>query len=320
MKILVVALQKDGKPIPTSFEQIEAAKSLGGELYTVIMVEQADGPAQELASRGGGKVLAVSHANPCCFNDELYCNVLTELIGKYSPDLVLGPATFYGKALFGRLAAKNGGSMVSDATNLVVEDGKVVATRPHYGGSVVSRMVTNGDRPFFVTLRPKIYPESKDGAGEVMVESVAAAGVEVRTVIKEVKTETAGAVNLNEADVIVAAGRGIKGKENLPMMQELADSLGAALGASRAIVDADWIAYSHQVGQTGKTVNPKLYIAVGISGAIQHLVGMRTSQTIVAINKDKDAPIFNVANYGIVGDAFKIVPALTKKFQAELGN
>ena len=162
MKILVVALQKDGKPIPTSFEQIEVAKSLGGELYTVIMAEQADGPAQELASRGGGKVLAVSHANLGMFNDELYCNVLTELIGKYSPDLVLGPATFYGKALIGRLAAKNGGSMVSDTTNLVVEDGKVVATRPHYGGSVVSRMVTNGNGPFFVTLRPKIYPESKD--------------------------------------------------------------------------------------------------------------------------------------------------------------
>jgi electron transfer flavoprotein alpha subunit len=218
------------------------------------------------------------------------------------------------------LAAKNGGPMASDVTKLALEEGKVVATRPHYGGSVVSKIVTNSDGPFFVTLRPKIYPESKDGPGEVMAESVKAAGLEPKTVVKEIKVESAGSVSLAEADVIVSAGRGIKGREHLPMVQELADSLGGALGASRAIVDAGWITYSHQVGQTGKTVNPKLYLAVGISGAIQHLVGMRSSTTIVAVNKDKDAPIFSIANYGIVGDAFKIVPALTKKFKAELSS
>ena len=320
MKILVVSLQKDGKLVSTSFELIEAAKSLGGELYTVVMAEQADILADELASRGGGKVLAVSHPNLRYYNDEVYVNVLSELITKFSPDLVLGPATFYGKALFGRLAAKNGGPMASDVTNLALEEGKVVATRPHYGGTVVSKIVTNSDSPFFVTLRPKIYPESKDSPGEVVAESVEAAGMEPKTVVKEMKVESAGSVNLAEADVIVSAGRGVKGQEHLPMVQELADSLGGALGASRAIVDAEWIAYSHQVGQTGKTVNPKLYVAVGISGAIQHLVGMRSSGTIVAVNKDKDAPIFNIANYGIVGDAFEIVPALTKKFKAELSS
>jgi electron transfer flavoprotein alpha subunit len=320
MRILVVSLQKDGKLVSASFELIEATKSLGGELYTVVMAEKADSLASELASRGAGKVLAVSHPNLRYYNDEVYVNVLSELITKFSPDLVLGPATFYGKALFGRLAAKNGGPMVSDVTNLALEDGKVVATRPHYGGTVVSKIVTNSDSPFFVTLRPKIYPESKDGAGEVVAESVEAAGLEPKTVVKEMKVESAGSVNLAEADIIVSAGRGVKGQEYLPMVQELADSLGGALGASRAVVDAGWIAYSHQVGQTGKTVNPKLYVAVGISGAIQHLVGMRSSGTIVAVNKDKDAPIFNVANYGIVGDAFEIVPALTKKFKAELSN
>ena len=320
MKILIVSLQKDGKLVSTSFELIEAAKSLGGELYTVVMAEQADTLATELASRGGGKVLAVSHPNLRYYNDEVYVNVLSELIAKFSPDLVLGPATFYGKALFGRLAAKNGGPMASDVTNLALEEGKVVATRPHFGGSVVSKIVTNSDGPFFVTLRPKIYPESKDGTGEVVAELVEAAGMEPKTVIKEMKVESTGSVNLAEADVIISAGRGVKGSEHLPMVQELADSLGGALGASRAVVDAGWIAYSHQVGQTGKTVNPKLYLAVGISGAIQHLVGMRSSGTIVALNKDKDAPIFNVANYGIVGDAFEIVPALTKKFKAELSS
>jgi electron transfer flavoprotein alpha subunit len=319
MRILTTALQKDGKLISASFELIEAAKLLGGDLYTVIMAEQAEPLASELASRGGGKVLAVSHPSLRYFNDEVYANILSELISKYSPDLVLGPATFYGKALFGRLAAQIGGPMTSDVSNLSVEDGQVVVTRSHYGGSVVSKVTVNSDRPFFVTLRPKIYPESKDGTGEVITETVNAAAMQPRTVVKEIKVESTGAVSLTEADIIVSAGRGLKGPENLSMIKELADALKAAFGASRAIVDAGWIPYSHQVGQTGKTVNPKLYVAVGISGAIQHLVGMRTSKTIVAVNKDKDAPIFNIANYGIVGDAFEIVPALTKKFKAELG-
>ncbi len=318
MKVLVVSLQKDGKLVSASFELLEAAKTIEGELYTVIMAEQAEPLASELASRGGGKVLAVSHPNLRYYNDELYANVLSELISKYSPDLILGPATFYGKALLARLAAKNGGPMASDVTNLSVEDGSLVVTRPHYGGSVVSKLVNNSEKPFFVTLRPKIYPESKSGSGEVVSESIDAATTESKTTVKEMKVESAGSVNLTEADIIVSAGRGMKSPEHLPIVKELADTLGAAFGASRAIVDAGWIPYSHQVGQTGKTVNPKMYVAVGISGAIQHLVGMRTSGTIVAVNKDKDAPIFSVANYGIVGDAFEVVPALTKKFKLEL--
>jgi len=316
MKTLIVALQKDGKLVSASYELIEAAKALGGELYTVILADSADGLAGDLAARGGGKVLAVSDPGLKHFNDELYASVIGELIGKYSPDLVIGPATFYGKALFSRLAGKHGAPMVSDVTRLALNGDQLVATRPHFGGAVLSDIVKNGDKPMFATIRPKIYPESSDGPGEVIAETVAVGAV--GTTVKEVKVESAGSVNLTEADVIVAAGRGIKGPEHIGMMQEMTDSLGAALGASRAIVDAGWIAYSHQIGQTGKTVNPKLYFAIGISGAIQHLVGMRTAGTIVAVNKDKDAPIFNVANYGIVGDAFEIVPALTRKFKAEL--
>jgi len=318
MKILTVALQKEGKLAPASFELLEAAKSLGGEISTAVLAADADALAAELASKGGGKVLSVTNPALGFFNDEIYAKVLNELISKHTPDLVLGPATFYGKALFARLAGINGGCMASDVTGLSLEGDQLIATRPAYGGSVISQVIANDGGPFFVTLRPKIFPESTEGSGEVVAESVDAACFEAGTVVKEAKVESGGTVNLNEADIIVSAGRGIKSADNVSLVQDLATSLGAAFGASRAIVDAGWTQYSYQVGQTGKTVNPKLYFAVGISGAIQHLVGMQTSKTIVAINKDKDAPIFNIANYGIVGDMFEIVPALTSKFKAEL--
>ncbi|MEA2031831.1 MAG: electron transfer flavoprotein subunit alpha/FixB family protein [candidate division Zixibacteria bacterium] len=319
MKTLIVALQKDGKLASATYELIEVAKGLNSEIYTAILSDNAETLASELAERGGGKVLAISNPNLKSFNDEAYTNVITELIEKYSPDLILGLATFYGKSLFARLAAKNSGPMVSDITGVALNDGGITVTRPSYGGAVVSEIVKNSDKPFFVTVRPKIFPESKDGSGEVVTETVAATGVDVGTTIKEVKVESSGSVNLAEADVIVSAGRGLKATENLQMVKDLAVATSGAFGASRAIVDAGWTEYSNQVGQTGKTVNPKLYIAIGISGAIQHIVGMRTSGTIVAVNKDKDAPIFNLANYGIIGDAFEIVPALTAKFKAELG-
>jgi electron transfer flavoprotein alpha subunit len=210
--------------------------------------------------------------------------------------------------------------MVSDVTGLAVGNGRPVATRPCFGGSVIANLTTKGEnKPFFVTVRPKIFPESTTGGGEVIEETVADSCFASGATVKEVRSDTSGTRNLAEADRIVSAGRGVRGAENIGLVKELADSLGAAFGTSRAVVDAGWAEYSTQVGQTGRTVNPKLYVAVGISGAIQHLVGMRSSQQIVAINKDKDAPIFNVANYGIVADLFEIVPVLTKKFRAELG-
>lgn len=320
MKVLVIALQKAGKLVPASFELIQAAKSLDAEIQTVILAEDAGSIAAELSSRGGGKVIAMSNPEFKYFNEELYASAITQVIHKCQPDLVLGPASFYGKALLSRLAGLNGGCMASDATALANEDGKVVATRPHYGGSVVSKVTSSNGSPFFVSVRMKIFPESKDGSGEVINETVEDSALVSKSKVAESKSEAAGEVNLTEADIIVSAGRGMKGPEHIPIVQELAKSLHAAFGASRAIVDAGWVPYATQVGQTGKTVNPKLYFAVGISGAIQHLVGMRTSGTIVAINKDKDAPIFNVANYGIVGDAFEIVPALTEKFKKELSS
>jgi electron transfer flavoprotein alpha subunit len=319
MKIFTVALQKNGKLVAASYELIEAAKSMGGEIYTVILSEDASALGSELASRGGGKVLTVSHPSLKHFNDEIYVKVISQLISKYSPDAVLGMASFYGKALIGRLAAAAEAPMASDVTGINLDGDDMVVTRPSHGGSVIAKVSSSGNaKPFFATVRMKIYPESRDGAGEVVQEAVDDSVLESQMSVKEVKTESSGSVNLTEADVIVSAGRGIKGPDHIPMVRELADVLKGAFGASRAIVDAGWTEYSDQVGQTGKTVNPKLYIAIGISGAIQHLVGMQTSKTIVAVNKDKDAPIFNIASYGIVGDAFEIVPALTEKFRSEL--
>jgi len=316
VKVLTIAEQKDGKISNVSYELISVAKKVGGEIMTACLAESADGLAGELASHGGGKVLAVSNPALKYFNDDIYARVITELIKKYQPQLVIGPATFYGKAMFGRLAALNDGAMASDITAINVDGDAVSVTRPTYGGNIIADIAGVGDKTMFVTVRPKIFDESKDGDGEVIAESIDASLFESKATVKEVVVESGQSVNLAEADIIVSVGRGVRGEENIGLIQKLADSLGGALGASRAIVDSGWITYSHQVGQTGKTVNPKLYFAIGISGAIQHLVGMQTSKTIVAINRDKDAPIFNIASYGIVGDLFEIVPALTAKFQA----
>jgi electron transfer flavoprotein alpha subunit len=316
IRVLIITEQKKGKLSNSSFELITAARKMGGEIITLSLAESAEGLAAELAKRGGGKVLAVSNPALKYYNDEIAGRVITSLIGKYQPQLVIGPATFYGKALFARLAALNSGAMASDITGLRAEGDKIIITRPAYGGNVIVDLCGQTGKVFFATVRVKIFEESQEGDGEVVAESVDSSLFAAKTIIKEVVVESGQSVNLTEADIIVAAGRGIRGPENIPLVQKLADTLGAALGASRAIVDAGWIAYSHQVGQTGKTVNPKLYFAIGVSGAIQHLVGMQTSKTIVAVNRDKDAPVFNIATYGIVGDLFEIVPALTAQFEA----
>ncbi|MCX6826240.1 MAG: electron transfer flavoprotein subunit alpha/FixB family protein, partial [candidate division Zixibacteria bacterium] len=269
IKVLIVGEQKNGKLSSISFELISAAKKLGGDLMTACLGESTDSMANELARRGGGKVLAVSNPALKYNNDEMAGRILSELIKKYQPQLVIGPATFFGKALFARLAALNNGAMASDITGLKMENGKIVVTRPSYGGNVIVDLTGAEGKVFFATIRPKIFDESKDGNGEVIIESIDNSFLAANMVVKEAVIESGQSVNLTEADIIVSAGRGIRGAENIPMVKNLAEALGAALGASRAIVDAGWIAYSHQVGQTGKTVNPKLYFAVGISGAIQ---------------------------------------------------
>ncbi len=315
-RVLSIAEHKNGKLSHISYELISVAKKIGGELMTAVMAENASDMANDLAAHGGGKVLSVSNAGFKYFNDSAYCKAVTELISKHQPTLVLVPATFYGKALGGRLAAANGAAMVSDITGITADGDNVVLTRPSYGGNVIANITGTSGKLTIASIRPKVFDESKEGAGEVVEESVSEAVFDVKSAIKDIVVESGQSVNLTEADVIVSVGRGIRGPENLALIENLAKAVGGAVGASRAIVDAGWIQYRHQIGQTGKTVNPKLYFALGISGAIQHLVGMQTSRTIVAVNRDKDAPIFKIASYGIVGDLFEIVPALTKKFES----
>lgn len=316
MDILVVALHKSGKVNSATYELVEAARKIHGNPKVAVLSDQEQ-LAKEVAGRCSASVLSVVNAELKHFNDEIYVKVLLSLISKHKPSLVLVPATLYGKALVSRLAAQSGGGQASDVTRLTLDGERVTVIRPSHGGNIVTT-VTSNTVPFFVSVRPKVYPEAAPGAGEVNAEPVDVSCFASRSSVREVRAEAGNTLTLAEADRIVSAGRGIRGPENVGVVKDLADALGAAFGSSRAVVDAGWLPYAHQVGQTGRTVNPKLYVAVGISGAIQHLVGMQSAQTIVAINKDKDAPIFKVATYGIVGDLFEIVPALTAKFRAEL--
>ncbi len=315
MKILVLAEQKEGTLAHSSFEALSAAQALGGEIHTLLMAKDPAPLAEELAAHGGGKVHAVAHDSLDVFNQETFRKVAGEILAKVDPDVVLGVATITTRALLSALAAKTSGAMASNATALRADGDKVIVTRPCYGGKAVAE-VTSADsaKPFFISLRLKAFSPATEGAGEVVTETVSDSCFDSRTKVVESVKESGQTVKLEEADTVVSFGRGLQGPEHVELVQKLADSLGAAVGASRAVVDAGWIEYKHQVGQTGRTVTPKLYVAVGISGAIQHLVGMQSSKCIVAVNKDKDAPIFNVASYGIVGDAFEIVPALTERF------
>lgn len=319
MKILTIAEQKDGLLVNVSLEPIGAAKTLGGEVGSAIMGSGIDAVSTTLAAKGG-KVFAFDHAGLKHFHDEAYARLLKGLIDREKPNLVLGSATFYGKSLMARLCALCGGGMASDCTGLTVNGGIVTALRPAYGGSVYQKIQSRGTAPFFLTLRPKAFSEAVNAdGGQVIKEAVADSLLETKAKVTGRVSESGGRVNLTEADIIVTAGRGIRAAENFKLVEDLALALKGAVGASRAIVDAGWVPYQYQVGQTGKTVNPKLYFAVGVSGAVQHLVGMRSSKTIVAINRDKDAPIFNIATFGIVGDLFEIMPALTKKFKEAVG-
>ncbi len=234
-------------------------------------------------------------------------------IEKTQPSAVLFAASALGRDLAPRVAARCGVGLASDCTALTVDGGALVATRPVFAGKAIQK-VGFARTPAMATLRPKVFAPGS-GGGPATVEPLEFAydaAASARAVVMEVAESSGGKVDLTESEIIVSGGRGLKGPENFPLVEQLADALGATVGTSRAVVDAGWRPHSDQVGQTGKTVSPKLYVAVGISGAIQHLAGMSSSRCIVAINKDPEAPIFKVADYGIVGDLFEVVPALTE--------
>jgi electron transfer flavoprotein alpha subunit len=315
---------KDGAVTPMSYELLGIGQKLAGDcgsnLCAFVVGEQVDEAAKGAFTYGASKVFAVEGAAFKGFRADAYSKAASFLLDKYKPEIALFRATSQGTDVSAASAALLGMGLCTDSIGLAVDGGKVKLTRAAFGGNYTVTVVSEKASPQIATVRPKAFamPE-KDASksGEVVKESFSVAEEDLRTkVIDFMKSEFA--VNLVEADIIVSGGRGTGSPEGFTLLRELANTLGGALGASRAAVDSGWIPYEHQVGQTGKTVKPKIYIACGISGAIQHLAGMRTSDCIVAINKDPDAPIFKAATIGVVGDYKAVVPKLIEKFKNKL--
>ncbi|MBN2430045.1 MAG: electron transfer flavoprotein subunit alpha/FixB family protein [Acidobacteria bacterium] len=313
---LVFIESRNGKIRKSSLETLTQARHLAGELGTTVDAVVFGPPeaTDPLKAYGPRRIFQVS-TEPDVLSRDNWIAFLEGLVRREEPAYVLAAATATGKDLLPGVAARFARSVVQDVTEITVDGGTMLIKRPIYAGKAFQTVKLTGT-PGFVSLRPNVFPaEPGDGAAEVvpMPETVDVGALRSR--IREVRESQAGKVELTEAAIIVSGGRGIKEAENYTLIEQLADAAGAAAGASRAIVDAGWVDHQQQVGQTGKTVSPTLYIAVGISGAIQHLAGMSSSKYIVAINKDPDAPIFKVADYGIVGDLFKVVPLLTEEFR-----
>jgi len=322
--IWVVAEQKKGLIQSVTYELLgkgrELADKLGIELCAVLLGSNMEAKCDELIWRGAQKVYFVDSPKLEQYRNEPYANLLVELINEYKPEIVLCGATSIGRSLVSRVAVKIDAGLTADCTGLDIDEerGLLLQTRPAFGGNIMATIICPNHRPQMATVRHKVMKEAevdKARKGEIIKKSFGDKFLSSRTKVLETVEEEGQGVNLSEADIIISGGRGLGKPESFALLHELADVIGGAVGASRAAVDADWIAYSHQVGQTGKTVCPKIYISCGISGQIQHLAGMSSSDIIVAINKDPDAPIFKVANYGIVGDLFEIIPALIKKFK-----
>ena len=324
--VWIFAEQRGGKVSSVAFELLgigrKLADDLGTELSAVIF-GAAESEAQELIRWGADKVYRSGDPAFEHFNDEPYARLMTSLIRQDKPAVVLAGATPIGRSFFPRVAARIRTGLTADCTGLQIdkETGNLLQIRPAFGGNIMATILCPYNRPQMATVRPRVMKRGQfdeNRKGEIIV--IDSDGLTSRTkVIESVKEVTDITVNLQEADIIVSGGRGLGDPRGFKLIEELAEVLGAAVGSSRACVDAGWIPYRHQVGQTGKTVCPKIYIACGISGAVQHLVGMQSSDIIIAINKNPDAPIFNVATYGIVGDLYEIIPLLIKKIKESKG-
>ncbi len=311
MTVLVIAEQVDGAFRKVTFEALTAACALGGEVNALVLGDGIEAAAADLGAYGAAKILVADDAALADYTVDAYTNVAADIIGQTNPAVVMIGATTQGKELSARLSARLDAPMASDCTAVKLEGDQVVATRPMYGGKILAEVALTG-APAVVSLRPNTI-SAEESPSDGAVEKVTANVGEVRTQVKSKQLET-GKIDLTEAEVVVSGGRGMGG-EDYSAIEALADVLGAAVGASRSAVDEGWRSASDQVGQTGKTVSPNLYVACGISGAIQHLAGMSSSKVIVAINKDPEAPIFSKADYGIVGDLFEVVPALTEEIK-----
>lgn len=273
--------------------------------------------AAGLGKHGAATVHVADREDLGLYSTKGYVGALHAASQKESPDAVLIAATAMGKDLAPRFAARNDVSVLADVMDLRIEEGRMVGSRPVYSGKARAEVDCGSAKLQIATTRPNVFPaEADDSAGEAKVEGLELPQISPRARVLRVEAAGGKELDVAEADIIVSGGRGIKGPENWPLIRDLQEALGAALGASRAVVDAGWIDHQHQVGQTGKVVSPTLYVACGISGAIQHLAGMGTSKVIVALNKDPEAPIFKVATYGIVGDIFQTVPEVAKAVRA----
>jgi len=327
--VWVFAEQRQGKISSVVAELLGAGRKLadaqGQKLTAVVLGHDMEPAARELVHYGADEVIYVDDPVLGQFKDGPYASVLSDLIEERKPGIVLAGATFMGRSFIPSVASRVNTGLTADCTALDIdpETGDLLQTRPAFGGNIMATIICPRHRPQMATVRHKVLtPAVKDihHKGEVhVINGVDNGRMDERTQVLEVVEEIMDTVNLAEADIIVSGGRGLGSPEGFKLIEELAVLLDGAVGASRSAVDSEWIPYSHQVGQTGKTVQPKLYIACGISGAVQHLAGMQSSDVIVAINKDADAPIFDVATYGLVGDVFQIIPQIIKSVKVQRG-
>ena len=320
--VWVFVEQTAGEPAGVSWELLgvgaDLARARGEELCSVVIGDHVEHLCQESFVFGASKAYLIDDPVFRCYLTEPYYKAICYLVRKYKPEIMLVGATGLGRDLAGAVATELQTGLTADCTGLAIDDrGFLLQTRPAFGGNIMATILTEGTRPQMATVRPHVMPlPAKDPSrkGKIVREIVPFQEADIAVKVLEVIDEReAGEVDVAAADIIVSGGRGMRAKENFSLLQELADELGGVVGSSRGAVEASWMPAERQVGQTGKTVRPKLYIACGISGAIQHLVGMQDSDVIVAINIDKNAPIFEVATYGIVGDVLKIVPSLTQR-------
>jgi electron transfer flavoprotein alpha subunit len=323
--IWVFAEQRDGKIKTVCFELLAKAKELAAGLKTgvsAVCFGQSVENVEQLIAYGADKVYLVQAPELAANPEDILTNQFSELIQEYKPEIVLAGATSLGRSFIPRVAAGIKCGLTADCTGLEIdiEKRQLLQTRPTFGGNIMATIICPASRPQMSTVRPRTFKKGNHDTtrqGQLVKIDLAKEAVTSRPKLLSFVEDISEKIKLDEADVIVAGGRGLGKPENFKIIEELAKAMGAAVGSSRPPVDEGWIAYSHQVGQTGKTVCPKLYIACGISGAVQHLAGMQTADTIVAINSDPAAPIFEIATYGLVGDLFKIVPMLTEQLKKE---
>jgi electron transfer flavoprotein alpha subunit len=316
--VLVFTELHDGKVKPVTLEIL--GKLAGQSADVAVIGDIAADQVAELAKYGAQNVHKLKGANLDKYSPEGYSNALAEFIKSKSYDYVFGGATSMGKDFLPRLATKFDAGLASDVVNFTMDGGVFAGTRPLFAGKCLAKVELTGPKPHFVSIRPNaLGMTANPTAGAGTASDAAANAGEIRAAIKEMIKAASTKVDLTEANIIISGGRAMKNAENFKILNDMADVIGATVGASRAAVDSGFAPHAMQVGQTGKTVAPSLYIACGISGAIQHLAGMRTSKIIVAINSDPDAPIFTKADYGIVGDLFQVVPLMTEEFKKLLG-